>query len=1080
MFLAFWLPAAAQEPALERGDAVVTGFSGIQPSTDTPPAGANPLDYFFIDIEGPSAQVFALSGFGRAAEGQLATTPPKRTIKAGEVGQVFAVTLDDGLGAATSNIYLGATSVYGIQIVAPGVGGGPPKRLRRGRANAAFMPGQFGPGPSGNPGTIWRVDGKTGTVSAFATLPGNSGPGIGAIVFDPTTRHFYASDLDTGLVQRIDVDGVLVDSFDHGVSGRPTKGLATMADNGKVMDITSPAFKTNAPVTWGYTQPGRRVWGLAIRDGRLYYAVVGGLQIWSIALDDKGGFTSDVRWEFDATALKGKGPITNMLFDQAGRLSVAQRGEQRAAYNFGSFVAPGRSSVARFTRDDSGAWQGDAETYAVGMVGNHNYADGGIALGYGYNPDGTMKLDQCGATLWATGSRMREGQNPTGAPGGDPVASDVHGIQGVASSAVRPSNAPPTQSYFVDYDGILGDGDKAGHVGAIATWHSCDGGNVEVAQPGLPAGPGDGQLPPGYVPPGEEPPPELPPVFPPPEVPYNANLQLTKRALPQSCFVFGPGWACKFEIRVRNTGSDPYNGPLMIAEQLPAAPAGALMGFSPSPPWNCWNVGPSSYRCLRPGTVLAPNASVGLTSLVWVPNTYAQCFVQNTASILWAPPGTQWNSDPTDDIASATALVPSPACPPPVGPTNLTLTKSADPTDCLLDGGDVVCRFEQVVTNAGANTYSAPVQIYDEPGNNATATFGPGPWNCVANGVGYDCTHPATTLFPTQQLIFWSWVRMPIDAAQAVGCQFSNEAWITDAPGGTPPNLNPGDDYGSAAVVAPVGICVAAANNQEDQCPVGFVPKNGNCEAIAKPLPVVTPPKPIGCPVDMQRVRRADVRKLRRAGWVLIRQKTGQWCGRPGVRPPPPPPPPPVDACPPTMSKVPAWRVAQLRRDGWLLMQLPRTKIWCGRPGRERNPCRAGERLVTSSGEAARLRKLGARLRRVSWRGRRAWCAGPIAGPPICQGGKLQRRGRGWFCACPRNTRRQPVGNRGGAICLPGIPPKVCKANEDHGAHESQCRHIEVARTLGAPRRSKTVVCIEAAVPVQAGLQDDQWPLCRG
>src|SRR5690606_32483779 len=125
-------------------------------------------------------------------------------IKASQVGQVFATALDDGAEGGTPNVYLGATSAYGLHIVLPDSDGdGYPERVRNGHPNAEWMPGQFGEDPEGGPGAIWRVDGRTGEVSLFATLPGNSGPGVGDVVFDRESRQFFASDLDSGLIYRI-------------------------------------------------------------------------------------------------------------------------------------------------------------------------------------------------------------------------------------------------------------------------------------------------------------------------------------------------------------------------------------------------------------------------------------------------------------------------------------------------------------------------------------------------------------------------------------------------------------------------------------------------------------------------------------------------------------------------------------------------------------------------------------------------------------------------------------------------------------------------------------------------------------
>src|SRR4029079_10841046 len=88
---------------LERGDAVVTGFSG---------ATGNPLDQTFIDLDGASARVLRLDP-GAPPSGQLIAAPSVLQVKARDVGQVFAIGLDDSLlpdgTHDTPNIYLGAT-----------------------------------------------------------------------------------------------------------------------------------------------------------------------------------------------------------------------------------------------------------------------------------------------------------------------------------------------------------------------------------------------------------------------------------------------------------------------------------------------------------------------------------------------------------------------------------------------------------------------------------------------------------------------------------------------------------------------------------------------------------------------------------------------------------------------------------------------------------------------------------------------------------------------------------------------------------------------------------------------------------
>ena len=47
------------------------------------------------------------------------------------------------------------------------------------------------------------------------------------------------------------------------------------------------------------------------------------------------------------------------------------------------------------------------EEYAVGLAGNHRNTNGGVALGYGYGPDGALSTAACESSLWTTGQNLR-------------------------------------------------------------------------------------------------------------------------------------------------------------------------------------------------------------------------------------------------------------------------------------------------------------------------------------------------------------------------------------------------------------------------------------------------------------------------------------------------------------------------------------------------------------------------------------------------------------------------------------------------------------------------------------------------
>ena len=180
------------------------------------------------------------------------------------------------------------------------------------------------------------------------------------------------------------------------------------------MDITSPAFDSENPATWGFTQPERRVNGMAMHGGRLFYAVKEPLQVWSVGINLDGSFANDARWEIDVAGLASDNAITDMLFDAEGRIVLAQRGEQRGSYDYTAFAEPLKSSVVRYTRevpDDPstpGTWVPVPEEYAIGFPPDGHNSDGGVALGYGYGNQGELINGTCGSYLWTTGESLRD------------------------------------------------------------------------------------------------------------------------------------------------------------------------------------------------------------------------------------------------------------------------------------------------------------------------------------------------------------------------------------------------------------------------------------------------------------------------------------------------------------------------------------------------------------------------------------------------------------------------------------------------------------------------------------------------
>ncbi len=109
-------------------EAAVTGFSGAPPPPEIAP-GDDPAALTFIDPTGPSFRIVDLRAMGGQASAQVVGAPKPFTVPASQIGQAFGVALDD---AAPPNVYVAASSAYGLPIAAPG----PDGRLRHVRAGA--------------------------------------------------------------------------------------------------------------------------------------------------------------------------------------------------------------------------------------------------------------------------------------------------------------------------------------------------------------------------------------------------------------------------------------------------------------------------------------------------------------------------------------------------------------------------------------------------------------------------------------------------------------------------------------------------------------------------------------------------------------------------------------------------------------------------------------------------------------------------------------------------------------------------------------------------------------------------------
>ncbi len=472
------MAAAASGAAYGPGAIAVTGFGGTRLQGQGVGPGVDPVTKTVLDPDGITLRIYDGSTLAGPMAGQLVTPSVTLKFMARDIGHVFGLAFDNepADANATPGLYAGATSAFGLNIVGPDKDGdGQPDRLRKGAPGAKFVDGQFGPGAGAGPGSIWKIDRATGALSLFANLDvggaKNSGAGIGALAFDPVSRTLFASDLDTGLIHRFSIaQKTDLGQFDHGVTGRPVRNKPAVADDGERLNIESPNFDPSKPQTWGLTQIERRIDALAVHEGRLYYSVAEGPEIWSVGIGKDGDFLQDVRFEAGIES-EEPFPVTSIVFDHDGQMIVAQRGPRQNPADFVRFVEAGPSQVLRLkpeVPDDPGTpglWlQSEPQEYAAGQEKDYRGSSGGLTVHYAYREDGTIDTSSCGGTVVFSTDAI--GPQRAG-----------HGLQFSQVGDVRPANAPPVMSAFIDINPPLDDPVARGYAGGVAALHVCGGGD---------------------------------------------------------------------------------------------------------------------------------------------------------------------------------------------------------------------------------------------------------------------------------------------------------------------------------------------------------------------------------------------------------------------------------------------------------------------------------------------------------------------------------------------------------------------------------------------------------------------------
>src|SRR5262245_3604459 len=774
------------------GATAVSGLSGTVLAGESLSPGVHPINKTVIDVAGASLRIFDLAAIGAPPAGQVVIPSVKLELKAKDIGQVFALAFDEGSAGAPPNLYALATSAFGIHIVAERPDAdGKPVRLRAGAPGARFMEGQFGGVAGSGPGTIWKIDGTTGAVSVFANTAANglanSGPGLGDIAYDPKSRSLYVSDLDTGLIHRFTLDGRAGAPFDHGVAGRRARRLPAIADDDRRMDITKPAFKPDDPATWGFTQRERRVDGLAVHDGRLYYAVAAGPEIWSVRVNADGSFGADPRLETEVRSALGA-TVTDILFDAQGRMTLALRGAVKGSYDFRRFVEPGTGPVLRYLpkqpgdRATAGAWQPEPALYPVGTGDAGRGGSGGIALGHGYRADGVVDPAACSATLMVTGDTLL-----APAPG-----AAVHGVQLGAIDLV------PGQFAFADFDGGYDDPDTRGRVGDVEVFQRCD---RAAASPRVADGGSASPRPAGGASPARSPSPGGAPAGSAPggggaspggsnaspgaggSAPGGANAADQQAAACGAKVSGRSGPNC--QLRPDGSKSCVWN---LLLENL---------GNSPNVAFTATTSQPSSETQTIGATKIFDSKVTSPTTTRFSSDVGAGAITSPNIGGVF-PPGPV---DPTltvapGDAASEACVPPasSAAAPPPPGAPKLRGEKMAK--GCRKVGEYATCGFDIVVTNDGPTAFNDPIVLNDETNFATLATSGSVGFSCdnLQGGAtrSHRCGIAAPNIAPhasiTVNLESQVWLRtVPVDTPPG-GCKLDNTVTIAaPASEGPPP-----------------------------------------------------------------------------------------------------------------------------------------------------------------------------------------------------------------------------------------------------------------------------------------------------
>lgn len=262
-------------------------------------------------------------------------------------------------------------------------------------------------------GAIYRLDETTGAASLFTTLP-NTTSGLGNISYDCENNQFFVSNMEDGLIYRIDAAGNVLDTFDHGTPWNGAAGPAALGD---------------------------RIWAVEVHGDRLYYSVWNedrgtksatmANEIWSVQLDGAGMPYGAAQLELAVDQYVGNNdptlyssPVSDIRFTAEGNMLLAER----TMSNF-DYIGAHDSRVLEYECID-GVWNRTIHDFILGLWTNGTNAAGGV--------------DATDDAVWASGDAIHLGSND-----------NIYGFQGFPTTGGDASD-----SILVDYQDNLAYQDK--------------------------------------------------------------------------------------------------------------------------------------------------------------------------------------------------------------------------------------------------------------------------------------------------------------------------------------------------------------------------------------------------------------------------------------------------------------------------------------------------------------------------------------------------------------------------------------------------------------------------------------------